>query len=602
MNWRSRWGEAVALFHRSYSYFWVDLLIGVGLAGILYGFLQLAGEWTAPRRTVEIDLSPWALPRYTFYSLTRGLIAYCLSLLFTIAYGYWAAKDRVAERVLIPLLDILQSIPVLGFLPGVVLALVALFQESNIGLELAAILMIFTGQAWNMTFSFYHSVRSVPNDQQEVATTYRFSWWERFRWVELPYSTMGLVWNSMMSMAGGWFFLMIIETFTLEDQDFTLPGLGSYMNVATRQANVGAMLWAILAMVLMIVLLDQFLWRPVVVWAEKFRVEEGGFYVAQTSWFLSWLRRSRAVNWLSESLSRLQGKFENRKPAPQPRPVDPTQPIGWAARLSSVFFIVLLLGLAYGAWQLVGFLIDVPIARWGELLTFALLTLGRVLLAIAIGSLWAIPVGLVIGLTPALSRRLQPIVQIVASFPAPMLYLPMVVGMTALRISLDWGSVLLMLLGTQWYILFNVVAGSMAIPADLREMARSFGIPLWQRLWNLYLPAVFPFLVTGWVTAAGGAWNASIVSEYVSFDQEVVQTWHLQEALTADPATRIENKKVILQARGLGGFISDVAGEKDKRPLLAASVLVMSAVVVLFNRTVWRYCYRVAEKRFSLNK
>src|SRR5262249_24225493 len=275
MSWRRRWGEALALFYRQRPFGWVDVLIGIGLAGLLYGLVDLAGEWTSELRpTVDIDLSPWALPRYTFYSLTRGLLAYSLSLGFTLVYGYWAAKDRRAERVLIPLLDILQSIPVLGFLPGVVLALVALFPKSNVGLELAAILMIFTGQAWNMTFSFYHSVRSVPQDQQEVATTYRFTWWERLRWVELPFATMGLVWNSMVGMAGGWFFLMIIEAFRLEDQDFRLPGIGAYMAVAAKEGRGDAMFWAIVAMVLMIVLLDQFLWRPVVVWAEKFRVEE----------------------------------------------------------------------------------------------------------------------------------------------------------------------------------------------------------------------------------------------------------------------------------------------------------------------------------------
>src|SRR5580693_3260162 len=267
----------------------IDVFIVVGLAGLLYGLSRVGGEWTGellPK--VDINPSPWALPKYAFFSLSRGAFAYVLSLGFTLVYGYWAAKDRTAERILVPLLDVLQSIPVLGFMPGLVLALVAAFPHSNVGLEMAAVLMIFTGQAWNMTFSFYHSLRAVPREQIEVATLYRFGWWRRLRRVELPFATTGLVWNSMMSMAGGWFFLMINEAFQLGDKDFRLPGLGSYMSVAVEQGRIDAMLWAILAMTLMIVLLDQLLWRPVVVWAQKFRVEEGGDLRPMSSWFLHW--------------------------------------------------------------------------------------------------------------------------------------------------------------------------------------------------------------------------------------------------------------------------------------------------------------------------
>ncbi len=519
----------------------------------------------------------------------RGLLAYAISLTFTLLYGYWAAKDRAAERVLIPLLDILQSIPVLGFLPGLILALVALFPHSNIGLELAAVIMIFTGQAWNMTFSYYHSLQSVPLDMREVATVYRFSWWQRLRELELPYATIGLVWNSMMSMAGGWFFLMITESFELKDQDFRLPGLGSYMSVAVKEGRVDAMLWAILAMVFMIVGLDQLLWRPITVWAQKFRVEEGGYQEAMSSWFLDFLHRSR----LLENAANLYRRFKTQREAKRTRQKlrrsavqshDSTATfesvsVGHGAAIFSLALLaVLWLLLAYGAWRLIHLLYHVTGPEWVILIASAYLTLERVLISTAVGTLWALPAGLAIGLSPRLSRILQPVVQVAASFPAPMLF-PLVIALLKWAgVSLGWGSILLMLLGTQWYILFNVVAGAMAIPADLKEAARSYRLNTWQRFKMLYAPSVFPYLVTGWVTAAGGAWNASIVAEYV-----------------------VSRNQKVLTTDGLGAQIS-VAASAENFPMLAASVLVMSILVVTFNRTVWKRLYHLAETKYSLNK
>ena len=567
-----------ALPHRARRFGLLDLAIVVALAGLLFGVLQLGREWSgAARPAIVIDLSPWALPRYTFYSLSRGLLAYVLSLAFTLTYGYWAAKDRIAERVLVPLLDILQSIPVLGFMPGLILALVALFPRSNVGLELAAVIMIFMGQAWNMTFSYYHSLRSVPDDLREVGAVYRFSWWQRLKWLELPYATLGLVWNSMLSMAGGWFFLMINEGFRLGDRDFRLPGIGSYMSVAVDQGRTDAMLYAIGAMTLMIVAVDQVLWRPVVVWAQKFRVEEGGTQERMSSWFLNLLRRSRLIAVLRRLWRHMRRRFERTR-VPRPSSTVQRQPVGRPATWAGVILLaVLLAALAVGAWRLTHFLHRVPAAEWGTLGGAAAWTLGRVLLATALGTLWALPAGIAIGLSPRLSRLLQPVVQIVASFPAPMLFPIVIAGLAAAGVSLGWGSILLMLLGTQWYILFNVIAGAMAIPTDLQEAARSYRLKGWRRFRALYLPGVFPYLVTGWVTAAGGAWNASIVAEFVTF------------------------KGQTLQAHGLGAQISAAAAAADF-PRLAASILVMSAIVVAFNRTVWRQCYRFAEHRFSLNK
>jgi NitT/TauT family transport system permease protein len=568
-------GEATALLHRTTRRLAsVDVLLAVAVVGLVFGILRLDQEWTAPARaSVEIDISPWALPKYTLLSLSRGLIAYVISLGFTLVYGYWAAKSAIAERVLIPLLDILQSIPVLGFMPGIVLSLVAAFPRSNAGLELAAVVMIFTGQAWNMTFSFYHSIRSVPNDQREVAEAYHFTWWERLKWVELPFSTIGLVWNSMMSMAGGWFFLMVSEAFVLGDKDYRLPGLGSYMSVAVAKGNVAAMVWAVVAMTLMIVVLDQLLWRPVVVWAQKFRVEEGSDEGAPHSWVLDLLLRSR----LLQGAARLW-RGARRDKLGSGGPVKPPSEARLPSNaLSTGLFALLVLGMGFGAYKLALTLRGTSARDWLRLGGAGLTTLGRVLASTVIGTVWALPAGLAIGLSPRLSRLLQPVVQVVASFPAPMLFPLVVAVLRAAGVTLGWGSIVLMLLGTQWYILFNVIAGASAIPSDLREAARMYRLGRYARFRSLYLPAVFPHLVTGWVTAAGGAWNASIVSEFVTMKGETLTTW------------------------GLGAMISEAASAADF-PRLAASVLAMSVLVVVWNRLVWRSLNDFAETRFSLSK
>jgi NitT/TauT family transport system permease protein len=572
------WGEATAFFERFRRGIWIDVVLLLGITGIVFGLSSLAGEWRTLRPAVHIDLSLSALPLYTFYSLTRGLIAYSLSLLFTLTYGYWAAKDPIAERVLVPLLDILQSIPVLGFMPGVVLALVSLFPNSNVGLELASVLMIFTGQAWNMTFSFYHSLRSIPKDQIEAATIYRFDWWQRLKWLELPFATIGLVWNSMMSMAGGWFYLMIIESFVLGARDFRLPGIGSYMSVAVAKGDARAMVWAIVAMITMIVVLDQLLWRPVVVWAQKFRVEEGGSdEQTSSSWFYDWLRRSSVIDWLAGAFAALHRRLGKRdQPMAHAQETKQTRP-DTSRVLSFSLFAILVVILLFGSYRLFLLLGQLPARGYLPILGACGWTLGRVLLSTTLGTIWTLPAGLAIGLSPRLSRIFQPIVQIAASFPAPMLFPLAIAALKAAGVSLGWGSVVLMLLGTQWYILFNVIAGASSIPSDLGEAARSYRLSRWLRFRFLYLPAVFPYLVTGWVTAAGGAWNASIVAEYVTFKGQVIT------------------------ANGLGAQIS-LAAEHADFPRLGACVIVMAAVVVTFNRTVWKRLYGLAESRFSLSK
>jgi NitT/TauT family transport system permease protein len=569
------WGLSASLTRPIRRRLWIDAVLVLGLCAALFGLLQFAREWRGvPRPAIEIDLSPRALPVYTFFSMVRGLVAYVISLAFTLVYAFWAAKDPRAERLLIPLLDILQSIPVLGFMPGLVLALVALFPHSNVGLELAAVIMIFTGQAWNMTFSFYHSLKSVPQDLRETSSVYRFDWWKRFKWVELPFGMTGLVWNSMMSMAGGWFFLMINEAFRLGDHDFRLPGLGSYMSVAVHEGRTGAMVMAVLAMMAMIVGLDQLLWRPVVVWAQRFRVEETTASEVSRSWFLDLLRRSRFVR-------RLRRRARPRPEVPAVAASKASSAPVLAGRaltlIPTLALAVIVCAAAWGALEVVHLLAHLPSSEWARLGLAGGATLGRVLISTVVGTAWAVPVGMAIGLSPRLSRLLQPVVQVMASFPAPMLFPVMIALFHAAGVGLGAGSIILMLLGTQWYILFNVIAGASSVPSDLREAVVAFRMTRAERFWTLYLPAVFPYLVTGWVTAAGGAWNASIVAEYVTYRSTTLSTF------------------------GLGAAVSRAAEHADFARLTAA-VLVMSLIVVTFNRVVWRRCYILASTRFSLTK
>jgi NitT/TauT family transport system permease protein len=578
---RKIWGEATSFLVRYPKLWWIDLVLLLGLIGLVFGLLSMAGEWTgAHRPAIEINLSPWALPKYTFFTLCRGLLAFLLSLAFTLGYGYWAAKDPVAEKVLIPLLDILQSVPVLGFMPALVLALVSVFPRSNIGLELAAVIMIFTGQVWNMTFSFYQSLRSVPQYLQEAAAVYRFNWLQKALKLEIPFSAIGLIWNSMMSMAGGWFFITVMETFQLGDQDFRLPGLGSYMSVANDRGDNLAKFWGVVAMVLMIIILDQFLWRPLVVWGQKFRVEEGGAEEGMHSWFLDLIRRSQILGWLRRLLSPKPSALPPDPGTPPPATAAPAPRILDARLLKAVSFLAfagLLSVMGYGAFKIIELFSRVALSQWLVLLEKAGATLLRVVAAVGLSALWTVPVGLWIGLSPRLSRISQPFVQVAASFPAPMLFSYVILLMGLIGLPLNWGSVALMILGAQWYILFNVIAGTMAIPSDLLEAARMYRISGWQRFRKVLLPGIFPYLITGMVTSAGGTWNASIVAEYVT------------------------ERGRTLTAFGLGSQISEAAAKADF-PVLAASVVVMSLMVVAFNRLLWKPLFRLAEEKYSLSK
>lgn len=561
----------------------VDLLITlVVLAGITL-LVMAASHWAAPMTPVAtIQLTPGMLPVYAGYSLLRMLLAYLLSLVFTLTYGHVAATNRRAGTIMVPILDILQSIPILSFLPVVVLALVAAFPHTNIGLELASILLIFTSQAWNMTFSFYHSARTLPTDLKEFSAIARLRPWQRFIKLEAPAAMIGLIWNSMMSWAGGWFFLMAAEQFVLGKRSFQLPGLGSYLQVAASTGNTGALLLGLLTLVLLIVLLDVLFWRPLVAWADKFKLEQNSDADAPTSPVLDLLRSSALVATVTRRLFRPAGTLLARllnRVQPLPNPLVAPEKLSrrpTARRILNWMVAVLLaVVILYAGWNMLLLLSGVSLATWGTLLLAAGATWLRTLVALAIGVAWTVPVGVAIGLSPRWSKRLQPLVQIVASIPATAVFPVLLPLLVALPGGLSLAAVVLMLLGTQWYILFNVIAGAMAVPGDLKEATVIYHVTRWRRWRTLILPAIFPYLVTGLLTASGGAWNASIVSEFVQFNGRTVFTF------------------------GLGSAIANAANQANSAVLLAGTLL-MSAVVVLINRVLWKRLYSLAERRYTL--
>jgi NitT/TauT family transport system permease protein len=565
--------------HRAWA-FLIDIAAFFFVFGVIFGIYSIGRSWLGPVKVeAEISQNPGSLPLYAMYSLVRILVAYAISLGFALAYGYIAAKSKRAEMVLIPLLDILQSIPVLSFLPGVMLAMVALFPSRQLGVELGSIILIFTGQVWNIAFSFYSSLKTLPRDLREAAIIYRFSRWQRFLELDLPFSTIGLVWNSMMSVAGGWFFLMACEMFVLGDKDFRLPGLGSYLQTAASNGNTRALMWGVGAMVAVIVLMDQLIWRPVITWADKFKFEQVESSGSAHNSLLNFIRRESflirmyrrilhpVVDWMT--LKFASGAKRAAETLAAQQGTHPRRWIGW------VFAGLGAMVLVYGVYRTIGELAQLHRADYFKLLRSAGITFLRVNLALLIGAVWTIPVGVAIGFSPRFARLMQPLVQLAASIPATALFPVILLFLIKLRGGIEIAAMLLMLLGTQWYILFNVIAGAMAIPTDLKEVAQIFRFDAFDRWRHLILPGIFPYLVTGLVTASGGAWNASIVAEYFHFQGRIVK------------------------APGLGSTISS-ASDAGHFNVLLASTLIMATVVVLINRLVWRRLYRLASTRFKL--
>jgi NitT/TauT family transport system permease protein len=561
--------------------FLIDLGVAVCVLAIFTAIISTGVYWLGkPIPVVPISSSISALPAYAFYSLVRMAIAYLLSLFFAIAYGYTAAYNPRVEPWMVAVLDILQSIPVLSFLPPVVLAMVALVPGHQMGIEMGVILLIFTGQVWNLAFSFYSSLKSIPKEMVEASRIYRYSAWQRFWQLEMPYAAIGLVWNSIVSVAGGWFALIFCETFTMGDRNFQLPGLGSYISTATYAGNVRALLAGIATVILIVVATDQLLWRPLIAWSDKFKFEQVESADRVVSPILELLRRStlfssipgRIFARIEEPIYRRMAQTKDCRIV-QPLDEDPKR------RKSSFWLWVL----AAAAITVVGWagaqaffmLRDVTWADLRLLLEGAGATFLRVNASLLISALWTIPVGVAIGFNPRLARIVQPLAQILASIPATAFFPILLMGLVSIGGGLGIGSVALMLLGTQWYILFNVIAGAMSIPSDLREVSSLYHFNRWQRWTKLILPGIFPYLITGMVTASGGAWNASVMAEYSHVKDRTLTTI------------------------GLGAQI-DAATDSGRFSMLLLATLMISIMVVSMNRLVWRRLYRLAETRYKL--
>lgn len=552
----------------------LDILGLIVVFAVFYFLLKRGGRFGVVSVKGETILSLKLLPLYALYSLARVFLAFLLSFIFALVYGYLAAKNRYLEVFLIPLLDVLQSIPVLSFLPPVLFFMVSLFHGSRIGLEFGAIILIFTGQVWNLVFSFYNSLKTIPRELDEATKLAKLNFWQRFTRLELPHAAIGLIWNSMLSMAGGWFFLMACETFTLLNKKFSLPGLGSFLAKAAESGDIKMTLWGIFTLVLIIVLIDQFLWRPLIAWSTKFKMEEKGEEEIH-SLILNLYRKSKILLFISNKIllplnTRIERFFDSLEKKKESFTMELVKRFV-SYLLSGLLFLIIIIG----AKGLFSVLARVTLFDWFNIVKGGFFTFLRVVAAVSLGYLWTIPVGVKIGMNAKLSKVAQPIAQIIASVPATAIFPVLLLFLIKIGGGLAFASILLMLLATQWYILFNVMGGASGIPKNFVEAGKVFRIKgvHWWRI--IVIPSIFPFLITGGITAWGAAFNASIVSEYVKFS----------------------GKTFIIP--GLGAIITS-ATERGDMPILATSTLFMALIVVIFNRLFWRRMYVLSEEKYHV--
>jgi NitT/TauT family transport system permease protein len=552
------------------------ILVTGAMVLIVYGGEQTTAPLSA-LNVAPVSLDPAHLPAYALRTTLRMLLAIVCSIVFTFIYAAVAAKSRRAEMVLIPLLDILQSVPILGFLTFTVVFFMNLFPGRVFGAELACVFAIFTSQAWNMTFSMYQSMRNVPKDLEEATQSFHLSGWQRFWRLDVPFAMPGLIWNTMMSMSGGWFFVVASEAITVGNTTVTLPGVGSYVALAIQKRDLPAIGYAILTMLCVIIVYDQLLFRPVVAWADKFRFEQTASSSAPTSWILDLFRRTRALRALSLPFTALNKAISNLHITLPGRLLATSSKRDEPSRVVDVLWIVLVIaGTGYAGWQAYQYLsATLRLSDVFSAFGYGLITLTRVIVLIALASLIWVPVGVWIGLRPKLAELIQPLAQFLAAFPANLAFPVFVVVIVRYGLNANIWLSPLMILGTQWYILFNVIAGASAFPGDLREAAGSFHLRGWRWWIKVILPGIFPYYITGAITASGGSWNASIVAEVASWGD------------------------THLTATGLGAYIAD-ATEAGDFPRVILGITVMCILVTLFNRLLWRPLYAFGERRLRL--
>ena len=554
-----------------------DMAAILCIAGILFAVASTARGTLAPLdapQVAAIHLDPSYLPGYALRTTMRMFAALAASILFTFTYATWAAKSRRAGLILVPILDILQSVPIIGFLSFTVVFFMNLFPGRVLGAELAAIFAIFTSQAWNMAFSLYQSLKTIPADLAECAAAYRLSGWQKFWRMEVPFAMPGLVWNTMMSMSGGWFFVVASEAVTAGDTTFKLPGIGSYVATALEQRDITAVVYAILAMLVVILAYDQLLFRPLVAWSAKFRFEMTASAEAEDPWMLKLLRRTRLLSWLVDQFGLLFNTVTGLRLAG--RRVRPARSAQGKSKAADVLWaVVLAVIVAAAVWKIVSYVSAT--LTWGDLgqaLLLGVYTMIRVIVLMILATAVWVPVGVWLGLRPKWARRAQPVAQFLAAFPANLFFPVFVVIIVHYALSPDIWLTPLMVLGTQWYILFNVIAGAAAFPGDLLEASANFRVGGWLWWRRVILPGIFSYYVTGALTASGGAWNAAIVAEVASWGDEK------------------------LSAHGLGAYIAHASDAGDT-PKIVLGVVVMSAFVILFNRVLWRPMYAYAARRLT---
>jgi NitT/TauT family transport system permease protein len=554
-----------------------DVLAFIVVIGLIAFLGETARGLFAPLTQLEVSplsLHPSHLPEYAARTTFRMLAALFFSLIFTLTYATWAAKSERAGKLLVPILDVLQSVPILGFISITSVFFLSLAPGRVLGAEFVAIFAIFTSQAWNMAFSFYQSLRTVPTELIEASESFRLSPWMRFWQLEVPFAMPALVWNMMLSMSGGWFFVVASESISVGNSAVALPGVGSYIALAIQQKNLAAIGWAILTMLIVILLYDQLLFRPLVAWVDRFRIEQEAGDRVPDSWALTMMRRSRMVSaamlafhtsvlWTSRAVKRKDATAAHAAPL-RKRSFD----LFWV----SLVVISVMLGL----WHLVaGLIADTPLSEALHVCGLAFITMLRVFILIGLASVVWVPVGIWVGMRPRVAQYVQPVAQFMAAFPANLLFPLAVFGIVEWKLNPDIYLSPLMILGTQWYILFNVIAGASNIPAEMRHAAANFGVTGWLWWRKVALPAVLPFYVTGAITASGGSWNAAQVSELV--------TWGHTE----------------IRARGLGSYIADAAAAENFHQIVLG-VGVMSLFVVVINRIFWRPLYYYAERKYRL--